>query len=653
MWPLFSLNQLSKIIGMTPVWLLWGSCLISHSAFSQNLSSPLEIKTQDLKYPGIFQTFEELIKIDEQKFTKKGQLLNKNVKNIKDLDGIQKLDLDPDFLNSIILHSDPGFLKLGSRHKCFLYDLIITDLIKNTGGQINDVYVTYVNKSGERESALINKKDFLNKVVINECPETQKMINQFQLKNIDAVMAQTQLPMPVSREQCHNILLDWLSSPKTAYLCQLNQVMEDAKRPNTIKDLKAAAARSAMATILEKKLSLSQKDYLSHLCNHLDDEELFCDEFLSVSFWSKVLAGTKSDLYLRSLCPTMAQTGAVSVASIKSCIGELKRNPEKCLFPATGQAGLVPQMDCEQLSKALNYSSINADYRDCAGTNDQQAVMNLARIYRHFEPTPEVEVQGPCSVRATATAYDFIKRFETEETWSLNTCYDDRVNNKEVCLKTIVGSHPSKPESLTNVIATILKNTRGAERNLTCRMLEANKFNPNILEFKTGCFIVYRPETCYSSQCQFKVFFNDREVTFIKQQNKIFFNYFPLNIQDERFSQSYILTHDYKKTGVSINNLTKLKEFFKKHPKGLIHGMTCAEEILPSYFGSTALGQCTVLPILIDGLVEEEGSMSLVVRTGADSLQAPRLISWSQVFSGIKSYQSKHPIRLWTLNGIY
>ncbi len=230
--------------------ILLGSCLFPFSLKAQNLSSPLEIKTQDLKYPGMFQTFEELIKIDEQKFTKKGQLLNKNIKSAKDLEGVTKIDLDPDFLNSIILHSDPGFLRLGSRNKCFLYDLIITDLVKNTGGQINDVYVTYINKNGERESALVNKKDFLNKVVLTECPETQKMINQFQIKNIESVIAQTQLTMPVSREQCHNVLLEWLSSPKTAYLCQLNQVMEDAKKTNTIKDLKVAAALSAMAKIL-------------------------------------------------------------------------------------------------------------------------------------------------------------------------------------------------------------------------------------------------------------------------------------------------------------------------------------------------------------------------------------------------------------------
>lgn len=649
MWPLFSLNQLSKITGAA----FLGLHLLSLHSHAQTLNAPLDVKAQDLKYPGMFQTFEELIKIDEQKYTNKGKLLSRNIKTLKDLSEVQKLDLDPDFLNSLILHSDPGFLRLGSRNKCFLYDLIITDLLKGANGKFTDVYVTYINKAGERESAQVSKKDFLNKVVLTDCPETQKMINLFQVKNLESVLSQTPFTMPVNRDQCHNLLLEWLSSPKTAYLCQLNQVLEDSKKPNTLKDLKEAAARSSLAKILEKKLNISQKDYLSHLCNHLDDEELFCDEFLSVSFWSKVLAGTKSDIYLRSLCSNMSATGAISVASIKTCLNELKRNPEKCLFPVAGQTGLLPQMDCEQLSKALNYSSLNADYRDCAGHNDQQAVTNLSRLYRHFEPVPEVEVQGPCSVRASSAAYDFIKRFETEETWSLQTCYDDRLNQKEVCLKTIMGGYPNKPESITNVVATILKNTRGADRNTTCSMVTQNNYNPNILEFKTGCFIVYKPESCYSSRCDFRVIYNDRDITFIKQKNKITFNYFPLNIQEERFSQSYIITHDYKKGGVSISNLTKLKEFFKKHPKGLVHGVTCAEELLPSYFATHALNQCSVLPIIIDGIVEEEGSMILVVRTGADSLQAPRLINWSQVFSGIKSYQARHPIRLWTLNGIY
>lgn len=650
MWPLFSLNQFcNKITGTA----LLGLYLFSIPSFAQNLAQPLELKTQDLKYPGMFQTFEELIKIDEQKFTKKSLLLSKNVKRLTDLKDVQQLDLDPDFLNSIILHSDPGFLRLASKNKCFLYDLIITDLVKNSTGTIKDVLVSYINKEGERESAMMEKREFLNKVVFQECPDTQKIINQFQVKNLDALLAQTQFIMPINKEQCRGLMVEWLSNPKTSYLCQLNQVLEDSKKPNTIPDLKEATARASLAKILNQKLSLGQKDYLQHLCHHLDDEELFCEEFLSVSFWSKVLSGTKSDIYLRPYCQGMPMTGPISLASIKTCINDLKKNPERCLYPVNGQAGLTPQMDCEQLSQALNYSSLNADYRDCAGNSDQQAVMNLSRLYKHFDPTPEVEVQGPCSVRATASAFEFIKRFETEDNWALQSCYNDKFTQKEVCLKTIMGSYPNRPESITQVVATILKNTLNGERNLGCKMIPEGTYNPNILEYKSGCYIIYKAETCFISRCDFRIVFNDRKINFIKQKDKILFNYFPMNIQNERFSQSYIITHDYKRGGVSISNLTKLKEFFKLHPKGIIHGMSCAEDLLPSYFGSGSFNQCSPLPFIIDGIIQEENSMTLVVRTGADSLQAPRLIGWSQVFSGVKSYQTHHPIRLWTMNGIY
>jgi hypothetical protein len=92
--------------------------------------------------------------------------------------------------------------------------------------------------------------------------------------------------------------------------------------------------------------------------------------------------------------------------------------------------------------------------------------------------------------------------------------------------------------------------------------------------------------------------------------------------------------------------------FLKKANKAIVHGVGCAEDLLPSFFKSNSLNQCSPLPFIIDGMIKENDKTVFVTRTAVDSLQAPRLISWSSIYSGVKSYQKIHPLRLWTLYGL-
>jgi hypothetical protein len=64
------------------------------------------------------------------------------------------------------------------------------------------------------------------------------------------------------------------------------------------------------------------------------------------------------------------------------------------------------------------------------------------------------------------------------------------------------------------------------------------------------------------------------------------------------------------------------------------------------------MNQCSPLPFIIDGMIKNDDKAVFVTRTAIDSLQAPRLISWSNIFSAVKSYQLLHPMRLWTMYGM-
>jgi hypothetical protein len=109
---------------------------------------------------------------------------------------------------------------------------------------------------------------------------------------------------------------------------------------------------------------------------------------------------------------------------------------------------------------------------------------------------------------------------------------------------------------------------------------------------------------------------------------------------------------DLKKKMTRILNTTMLKSYFQRAKKPLLHGVGCAEDLLPTFFRSQSLRQCNPLPFIIDGMIEDKDKFSFVVRTSVDSLQAPRIMSWSQIYSGVKSYQESHPLNLWTLHAI-
>jgi hypothetical protein len=95
-----------------------------------------------------------------------------------------------------------------------------------------------------------------------------------------------------------------------------------------------------------------------------------------------------------------------------------------------------------------------------------------------------------------------------------------------------------------------------------------------------------------------------------------------------------------------------ISSFFKKSKNGIIHGVGCAEDLLPSFFKSRAFNQCTPLPFIIDGMIKENDKTVFITRTAIDSLQAPRMVNWSLIFSAVKSYQRYHPLKLWTLYGL-
>ena len=637
----FLQNQLSKTF--------IGTVLLGLCQFSLAQTTPLETPAS-VSYPGIIQTFEKLIQIDSTKFNARNSELLKNGLVFKDSTAVTSLDVEPAFLNSVILHSPASYIKLASMDKCRFYDSILTDLLRSSEGKIKNVFVTYVTPDNIRQSSLISRRDFLNKVVNLECPETPKLIAQFQVKNLSEALQKTNFEIPTGAEQCQSIHLSWLKDPKTPYLCQIHEYVREAKTGGG--DPADLAQRRTVAKIIEQKLTPIQRDYLENICTHLDDEELFCKEFLNVSFWGKVASGLENKIYAEGICEKVFNTPQVSSAQFTQCLARMKKESDLCLYQSSKGAGLSPQIQCSRLSTALNHSTLRSDYTDCSASSDQLAVTNISRLLLNITKGMIQPFQGPCSVISQGEALAFNRRYDNEEAWRVEACYDDRLREREICTRTYFGQYGNDSESFPNVVADILKETRGAERTLKCNMVSSTEYNPLLLKYKSGCHIIYEANKCFVSECAHRITFNDRTIDFIKTKNRLALDYFPNNVKNERFSQHYLLTQDFKQGGRSLNNLTKIRAYYKAKPKGIIHGVGCAEDILPSFFKTMAMNQCSPLPFIIDGMIMKDDKTVFVTRTALDSLQAPRLISWSNIFSTVRTYQRHHPLRLWSLHGL-
>jgi hypothetical protein len=646
MWPPFWRSQHFKITTGTVAALL-GLCL-SSPLHSQ--TAPLQTPAQTA-YPGILQSFEKLIEIDQQKFRRKLDQLTRAGRVFNNVAGVTSIDLDPDFMNSVILHSPAGYLRLASVDKCRFYDTVLADLLRSAEGRIQNLVITYLNRNGDRETALVPKRDLLARIVTQECPQSQNLINEFQVRNLDEVFRRTNFELPSGEQQCRNVHAAWLANPRTPYLCQIHEYLKDAGTgQGNPQDL---AQRQAVARVVAQKLNPTQRDYLENLCQHLDDEQLFCDEFLNVSFWGKVANNFADKIFAEDICRRAERTAQLTDPQLKQCLVRMKRENDLCLYGQDGD-GLAPRMECDRLSLALNHSSLRSNYRDCAGASDQLGVTNLARILLSaISPRPVIKpFEGPCSVVSAGEAFAFNQRFDNDDKWRLEACFFDKILERDVCQQTFFGRYGDLPQSYSAVVADILRRSRGATQNERCEMVPTADYNPTLLRYKSGCFIVFDPAQCHISRCEHRIFYNDRPVDHIKLRNTVAFDYFASTVRDEKFSQHYLLAVDLKLKSSSVNTLSRISSFFQKTKKGVVHGVGCAEELLPSFFQARQMNHCTPVPFIIDGMVRQEDKTVFVTRTALDSLQAPRLVSWSNLFSAVTTYQRLQPLKLWTLYGL-
>lgn len=647
MWPLYWLNLFCKSF------LLLSLLACSVSVVAQ---------TSKPKQPGVIESLELLLDLHKKQFKLLASKVRRNPRVLSSISDIKELGLHPFFVRSILFHSDEKYLSLAGQNKCLFYSLLENDLLKTAEGRIKNVIVNFVTNSGKKESAILTRSDFINQVYKKSCRTKKETSLLFSDENLTSTLQKIDYPTPANKNDCEAILDDWQRNPFTPYLCKIPEHIQlgtvakrklsktgnsDFSRRRTYVEL------IRRAEFLKKKIPYFERSYLNNLCYGLSNTEKFCRPYIANDVWSKVISGEFPDYFLAPKCKASLGKDKLTKNQLKSCASKFKSEPKFCVNK--GKGGLKsfnPSPNCNELSDALMVSQLETDYHDCPGFIDNEGMVNIHRIVSHLDGVKLNSNSKSCINEVNNTFARLLFDYNYEEGWPLRLCYMDRIEDKEKCDPYIPGNNSGDKMAEGNVVANILHRTKGLPSSLKCTVIDTKRFNPNFLEFKTGCYIVYDPNQCTVQFCPKKILNNLREIKDIRYEGKPEFDYFATSFKKEKFSLSNILKEIFKLKESKIRNFTDLIFFLDRKTSNIVHGIGCAEDLVPSSFKKTGLNQCKPLPFIIDGYIKDGTQVNMVTRLAIDDIHSPRLIPWNFIFNSIASYKVLHPLDTWTLFGI-
>lgn len=615
---------------------------------------------------GLIEGLEKLISIDREKYKNKAQIIASNPKQLNDLNGLQ-IYMDEDFILSLMFHSDPNYLALTSNDICRFYTLLDADLLKTANGVPKNIMVYSKKDETSKESAIITKEEFLKLTFDQKCQKIKNERNNFTSENLKATISKETFKIPTNQKSCDENYKFWIAYPGTPYYCsnikKINAI-EKLKKKVTESTLSARQKQLIRSQILEGQIAKKyftddQYRYLRHLCDNLANRSSYCDPYQKQSYWNKILVANNKMEYLRYPCQGIVEknTLELSKGDLESCVQAINKNNEICSFSSVARyPSLTPKPSCKEISLALNNSKLFANYKDCPGNIDNEGIINISRILMHFAGKEIDKNQTMCNTNPSALFAKLTLDSDNDQAWNLRLCYPDKINNREACIPTIMGQHTTSEYSEDKVIAEILYQTRGTSRTLKCNIIEEGEYKPHLLQYKSGCFVIYKSDNCSATNCPKKIILDEREITHIKYKGDIFFDYFPNSFSKDRYSINSNLIEQKKFKMTQITNFTELKRRLTSTDPAIAHGVGCLEDILPNFFKKVSFNQCTPMAFILDGVMQsdsDEDDKMVITRTALDDLHSPRIVKWNNIFNAIKNFQQFHPLNSWTLYAIY
>lgn len=588
--------------------------------------------------PGIIESFERLLTAHKDQFEK-----SKNDSLIvtagkENLSQYKSIKFQTSFIQNIILHSDDKFYTLAKINECKFLSVMEANLLKTTDGLIEKIPLIVTDKNNFEKKITLYKEDFFDQIFKIKCLANKDYATLFNDSNFLKSFSGIKFTIPKNINECRLIHKEWVANDFTPYICEISQ--KNKKITKT--------------TPYVENVSLLNRIYIQTLCNSLNDDEIFCSKYLKNDIWSKIINSEAPTWKMSFKCQQMFnKLEPLTDIEIKNCASKLSTNSKYCETNGSKDfPSYFPLQDCETISNTLVKSKLITNYHDCPGNVENEALTNIHRIVNHFSPRKIITSKETCNSEAS---YSFAKlnfEIKNEIGWPLKVCYQDKLSNTEKCSTYIPGSRPEEPLSEDNVISKILYLQKGAPAKTVCKIVGSKTYNPVRSEYKFGCFIVNSTDVCSTMTCEKKVIWDNKIQSDIKFIGKPIFDYFPTTYKNERYSFTKLHNEIRGTQERMIRNMPDMKFYLDSIESSIVHGIGCAEDLLPEIFPRLTINQCKPLPFIVDGHMKKGEDNFLVVRLSIDDLHTPRFISWPNLFNSVSAYQEIHPLNTWTLYGI-
>jgi hypothetical protein len=619
--------------------------------------SPLPTLAQSL-----YESLEKSHEADIQNYPK---LLNKylnkkfRLSTIKD---IKQVKFHPYFLDNLYFNNKNRILYFALRDECSLIDLIGTDLLYSSSGKLEYILIQYENQNGKLETHALRKKRYLQILGYAKCPSSKNLKQHFNTVNIRKTLNEERIVYPTSLSQCIYSHTQFLDNVKAPFLCDMAKKIKDLPgKERQLKNISRSNFRKftqlkqevSVATTYKKIIKPGPLEYLTNLCNHSNNSANFCNDIFEVNYWTNAVKSLVDKKPLIYLCKNYLKKKKINLRELKNCAFEFSNNPAICHGLATKNHGLTPLPSCTELSKALLSSRIFKNYNDCPSKVGNDSIVTISRLLQHFDKVP-YEDKISCEMKSIFPYAKFNEKHLENEFWQNEICFDDKLNKKTICYPSLLGHMDNTELSLAKVMGKILSKQRGFNnKDNKCSVINKEDYRPSLLAYKTGCYIIRSSKSCFGTKCRFKVMYDDLEFTNYKHKSNLWLDLLPYKYTQEKNSFIKLIEKFYKKKVKNINNISSFNRVFKSHQGGIYMCVVCAEDFLTAFYHSKQLNKCSVLPFIVDGIIEDDGRYSMITRTSLDLIHAPRIIPWANVFASVKNYKRFQPLSLWSFYAIY
>lgn len=612
--------------------------------------------------PGVIEGLTVIIKETRDQLRNEFEELQKlkKIEKSPTIELIKNTQISDLFFKSILLHSEKKYLEMVNLNECYLYALLENGLLKSALGKVDQIILT---SNGEK--FLIGTKSYTQQIYKFKCQKFAQYSKIFDEENLKKTVLSLKYQVPKNRDECEQLMSDWKKNDYLPYLCKVPHIIKRGEqaqlKKQSLSKKNLGGVRKLDIIIYKanrylKDIPFFERSYLKNLCNGIEDQNKFCKPYIEQDGWTQILNGEIPAHYLHFKCLNLYgkdSSEKLSQYQLKKCVKRMQEEPSLCTTKtANGFPSLFPRPNCGLIAKAITKSRLKVNYHDCPGQIANGAAINLHRIISHFTKEKKSESSNTCSAKTIHSLYLLNQKANEVNDWPLKICYDDKIEDKEICHEYIPGPLKGISISEEKIITKIINRTIGLGKNNKCQIISKKTYNPALLEYKNGCHIVFDEKKCLNSFCKKRVYVEEKEYKGLRYIGNINIDYIPNTWSQQKKSIFKMLDEALKHPSKNILNLTLLEVYLRLNNKGVLHGIACSEDILPRFFKRQSFNQCKPLPFIVDGVLKENNNMLLVTRTSIDDIHSPRLIPWNWVFTGIMKYQRLQPLNQWTLYGI-